>query len=970
MKACFKPLTYCIVFLLPLCLVGQTPYSQQYATEHGLPSMETYQVRLDSKGYLWVATDRGLSRFNGSEFVTFNQKDGLEDLTVFNIREDDQGRMWAATFSKSLFYFEGGRFHAFPHNDVLKKLIPYYLIDDMVITGDSIWISASRKGLLKMTMDGDWKWLSEGQVGTHFSQIGPNKHLFWTGPSHQPYSVEVSLGNGTQRYSLPAWAHKGLFSKTSILQLSNGDVIMAAFGGLFILHPDGHLTELPHRFYTTNAAAFEDQRGGVWIGSLDSGVRKFDLHQSYALLGHYLKDYSVTYIAGDPEGGIWMTTLEAGVQYIPSPEILNFQPGERKSNPKYIDLEVCQDRLFFSSNKGDLFEILQSEPELWDVQLVNDQKGRNGGNTIACFQDDFYFNAGGRIYRLNGSGFDDLGRELGFLIPNGDTLYAVNSRLYRYIPTIQLDTLEDFASTIMREGVMDAYQTIWLGRLNGTSYYKNGQLTNLDSLGPAFRSRVTDMVADELVLIATLGYGIICLEPQSMSFSFIDMDHGLPDNNTSAVYRQANGDVWVATAKGLCHLKANPEGEYQLVKTFTAQDGILRGEVQKIVEFKGMIWVLHQDGLSSIPVESQHLNLVPPHIQLVNAWVSGTETEPLLDEDELAYHQNDLAFAVEGIAYRNAFDLQYRYRLLGLDSAFRFTSDPLIQFNGLEPGPYTFEVQALNNDGLASQVPARLAFVIQAPYWLHTWFLLTITVLILVLIGSGIFLRDRIKNRRILLELEVLENEQKAVTAQINPHFIYNAMNSIQYFVLENEPEVAADYLAKCSQLMRMVLSNTQQRFIPLSDELTIIDLYLSLEKERFEDKFEYTVQVEPGLVRDQILIPSMVLQPHIENAIWHGLLQKHSGTRKLTIDLQSSGNNLVWEIKDNGVGRQASRLSNTQQLGHTSSGIELTRRRLELLNRQGKGKYRLDIVDLQDDHGAALGTLVRITLFKKLKPS
>jgi len=966
----FLPALWVVVLLMTsIPLPGQSPYCRQYATEHGLPSMETYQVRIDGKGYVWVATDRGLCRFNGSEFVTFNQKDGLKDLTVFNIREDDQGRMWAASFSKTLFYFEDGRFHPFPHNDILKDLIHNTVIDDMVIAGDTIWISVGRMGLLKMTMAGDWEWIQDDSAGTHFAIFGNQEPLFWTNPSPNYHTVSVSSPKGEQRYTLPGGIDAGRFSKTSILALSNGDIMIASFGALHVLHPNRELTQLLCQFPSTNAAIYEDQQGAVWVGSLRAGVRKFDLHHGYAQQGHYLQDYSISFIAGDPEGGIWMTTLEAGVQYLPTPNILNFQPGVHRNHPKYIDMLQCQNRLFFSSNNGDLHEVRQTKDHVWAIRTLGPPSELAGTNTLGCFQEQLYFNVAGTVSRLEEGQLHPLDDELGLLVATEQTLFTVNSRLRRYTPEWQGDTLIDFTPFTIREALIDAQETIWLGRLTGLSYYRAGQLVHLDSLGPAFRSRVTDLATGDRILVATLGYGVICLDPTTLSFSLLDEDHGLPDNNTSAVYQQQNGDVWVGTTKGLCHLQPQDNGTYRVVKTFTAQDGILKGEVQKILEFEDAIWVLHQDGLSSIPLQSQYRNRLSPPIRITNAWLTGSASKPLENDETLPYTQNDLAISFEGIAYRNAFDMKYRYRLLGLDSAFRSTSDPRVQFNALEPGAYTFEVLAVNGDGLTSQSAAQFSFVIRPPFWLRAWFLILVLAVLLGLVTLFILIRDRIKSRQIKLELEVLENEQKAVTAQINPHFIYNAMNSIQYFVLENRPEVAADYLAKSSQLMRMVLANTRKRFIPLSDELTILQLYLSLEKERFEDKFEYQLEIEEGLALDKILIPSMVLQPHIENAIWHGLLKKTEGIRILHIHLHSEKEHLVWTIQDNGIGRKASLASGAQPRGHTSSGIDLTRRRLELLNRQGKGTYKLEITDLQDGQGLASGTLVRVTLFQKLQP-
>ena len=234
--------------------------------------------------------------------------------------------------------------------------------------------------------------------------------------------------------------------------------------------------------------------------------------------------------------------------------------------------------------------------------------------------------------------------------------------------------------------------------------------------------------------------------------------------------------------------------------------------------------------------------------------------------------------------------------------------------------------------------------------------------------------RERIRTERLELQLSVLENEQRALTAQINPHFIYNAMNSVQYYVLEEERAKAADLLAQFSNLMRKVLTNTKSSLISLEEELSILKLYLTLEKERFEHRFEYSFEVADSLDTDALSIPSMVVQPHIENAIWHGLLPKSDGVARLTVAVHDMGNSIDWVITDNGVGRGSQKQAATHVLkrqgGYTSSGIRLTERRLNLLaQKTGKG-YAIRIADLKSESGEPLGTEVTITMAKDDQPA
>jgi LytS/YehU family sensor histidine kinase len=199
--------------------------------------------------------------------------------------------------------------------------------------------------------------------------------------------------------------------------------------------------------------------------------------------------------------------------------------------------------------------------------------------------------------------------------------------------------------------------------------------------------------------------------------------------------------------------------------------------------------------------------------------------------------------------------------------------------------------------------------------------------------------------------------ELSALRAQMNPHFIFNAINSIQHFVLQNDSERAYNYLAKFSRLIRLVLDQSQSVSIPLDQELKMLDLYIELELLRFERPFRYEVDVDEQLKNDNIKIPGMLVQPFIENAIWHGLLPKKEGEAWLRITFRKKPGFAEITIEDNGVGRKAASQARQKDGKKRSYGLQITEERLRLAEHKRSDQPTIHIIDLEDEQGNPTGT-------------
>lgn len=231
---------------------------------------------------------------------------------------------------------------------------------------------------------------------------------------------------------------------------------------------------------------------------------------------------------------------------------------------------------------------------------------------------------------------------------------------------------------------------------------------------------------------------------------------------------------------------------------------------------------------------------------------------------------------------------------------------------------------------------------------------------LMVAIGGFFYIRHRnLENNKHTLQLEL-----RSLRAQMNPHFIFNSLSSIHRFIWSNNQEEASDYLTKFSRLMRMILDNTQYTFISLNKELESLRLYLDLEKLRCNDVFEYHITVAEDINEDEVMIPPMIIQPYVENAIWHGLVHK-SGKGLLKIDVELNGKILTCTVTDNGIGRKkAIEIKEKKGQTHRSMGIKVTEGRIDLIRKINNTKdANVNITDLEDESGKALGTQVKLIL-------
>ena len=361
-----------------------------------------------------------------------------------------------------------------------------------------------------------------------------------------------------------------------------------------------------------------------------------------------------------------------------------------------------------------------------------------------------------------------------------------------------------------------------------------------------------------------------------------------------------------------------------------------------------------------------------PYLSGIKVLQEPLETETpvhLLKKLALQPKENFFSLDFSSIGFTRGEDNQFKYRLKNFDDKW---SDPdqrrFANFTNVPPGEYVFELQVANNEGLWNEEIFSLPIYIATPWWKAPWFW---PLMVLVLLGLAYSVyKWRIgqvrKEERLRSEYErkLAHMEMSALRAQMNPHFIFNSLNSIEYFIIQNEQEKASDYLNRFSRLIRLILQNSKNTVVPLKDDLEALKLYIEIESMRFDNLFDYEVRVEEGLELEKVLVPPMLIQPYVENSIWHGLMQKKDEQGKIDLTLRKNNGTLICLIEDNGIGREAAlQLKSKSGTRKKSYGMKITSDRLDALNQLASSKASVKIFDLTNPQGEPSGTRVELVI-------
>ena len=523
-----------------------------------------------------------------------------------------------------------------------------------------------------------------------------------------------------------------------------------------------------------------------------------------------------------------------------------------------------------------------------------------------------------------------------------------------------------FRSTIYSL-VEDNKGIVWFGTMNGLWRYSNDVFQYLGTENQLLSQNISSIIInpkDSSLWLGTNGLGVVVYSNDSTYQ--ISIRQGLASNSVHRLYYN-NGEVWAATRQGISRIMLRKGGYF--IKNYNVDDGLPSNEITSVTIRNRITYVGTAKGLCFFDLNNDINDVYKPDNIITQFKINGHVIEPILDGMELKYNQNIISFDYVGLSFKNNGKIKYRYRMLGLDSAWVNTSNLSCLFSGLSDGEYKFQVMSQSSSGSWNTIPAEISFKILPPFWKKNWFLLAGSLLFSTLLFLVYKIRVASINQKNELKHNINLYKQQSLRQQMNPHFIFNTLNSIQLYILEKDTISSHKYLAKFARLMRMTLDNSLNPTIPLRDEIEALKLYLELEKIRLEGKFDYSINL---LGDDSILnvkIPTLLIQPFVENAIWHGIMLKENQTGWVKISLIDYESIIVCNVEDNGVGRKkADAIRQMRNKDHKSRGSQITQQRIDLLNLMYKEKFNILYDDLMDNEGTAIGTKVQISIPKEIK--
>lgn len=484
--------------------------------------------------------------------------------------------------------------------------------------------------------------------------------------------------------------------------------------------------------------------------------------------------------------------------------------------------------------------------------------------------------------------------------------------------------------------------------------------------------------------LATDGGGIVVLEKNYQFVKNFSTIHGLGNNVIYGILPQNDTSFWISSNAGICNIIWNENVLYKNEALKTHNYDELNGLQSN--EFNSAAFAMLQDG-SMVFGGLNGINIFKPE-QIRNNPVSAEVylsefkifENPLksainisyLDKVDLKHFENSISIVFNTLGFSIPEKTFYKYRLLGYDDNWIDAKNRnYVSFTNLSPGDYEFQVKATNYDGVWSNSATKLKICIATPFYNTWWFYLLLTVLLLTLFFLGNKYRSKELKEKEAIKLqfakELSEVEMKALRAQINPHFLFNSLNSINNYILKNDTKLASKYLVQFSQLIRNILNNSSSPYISLQEELKTIELYMMIEGMRFSNQFSYQIIVDPQLNTAVHSIPSLLLQPYVENAIWHGLLHKE-GEKNIIISVSLLNSDAILiSIEDNGTGRKISEEHGKKTDARKSFGMQLGESRIRLLNKGNTQIAKVDVIDLHNEQGDPIGTKIDIIIPAKL---
>lgn len=948
-----KNLFILISFLAWNRILCQEP-SYSIVGENVLSGIDIYTIAQDKDGFIWLGTDNGIFKYDGYDFKKISNEN-LKGKSIFGLTKDNNGDLFAFNLSGQIIKIDNHSvsiFYEIP--DSLKSSFYDIAFDEknnLIIGGKSPF------------------WVDKNQVPHLYFKSHPTsflpsvkrleKDLFFSIIDDTSFNL-IKYNNGNQKKIIIPNSNSPIFI---IQNKSNYTIFKNRDSFNYYEYNNNHLNYIDLNIKNDISKnipyiAFLAEDSTLWQTTRKGGTiaqNKFKKSNYYNNI--IFKDYFVSAFLEDIENNLWLTTLGKGIIFIPNKNILSFGNIQEVSSEIFTNIVQKGDKLFLSTLSGKIYEYSNNSFQLISIQ--NDTKI----DLLKFYRDSSTLIFDGthlpKIIDIHTKKTSHL-QQMGSLkdvaqINDSIAVMATNYSIIFYNTLKNKITTSDYlipkdigrTSKVFYDKKTD---NIWLSSLKGLMIFsKKINPVIYDSIFPTHFEPIHDKI-----FVATKDKGIIVFKEKNI-VNYINTSNHL---NSNSIYKikYLKNHLFISHEKGIQLLNLDSKKSLQFDKT----DGLFNHKINDFTFLQDKLWIATNDGIQVFdPFHAEKENY-KPNILIQNIRINNSDTtinNPLVYH--LNYTQNNINISFLSTTYQHKGKLTYAYKIneLNTDWIFKNFYNNNIELTSLQSGSYTIMLKSINENNIES-TPVVIQFIISPPFWDTWWFYSCIGFLFLAVTIFIYRYQLKKQQKKITLQNELNASKLIAIQSQMNPHFIFNSINSIQDLILQGDIDNSYSYIIKFSKLVRKTLDYSGKEFIDIEDEIELLEIYLELEKLRFKDDFVYNINTNNI---DDIQVPPMLIQPFVENAIKHGLLHKE-GIKRLTLTFVLE-ETLKCVIEDNGIGRKkAQEIKNRQQKTHKSFSVNATETRFNIM----KSHYQQDLgMHYQDlyKEGEAVGTKVIIQI-------
>jgi len=896
---------------------------------------------------MWFATEKGLCQFNGYNFKYYNNE-VMTSKAGSCIKQDSFGRIWYENFDGYLYYVE---------NNQLKKLNQYKSIGYFkfgfikeklyVLNENAIDVYDSTKLLLTT------------KIALNTNEV---KSIFFTDDTIYVFAKQLLIIKNdkiVQQIDFPE-DFSSTFNSILVEKTSNGLIIGSKFSNYCYFFENNKFIKQALEVKNTIIQNLSWCNDKNWLCTT-TGIIAIDRKSNSKK--EFFKGVNISYIYKTKNNNYWISTLTDGLFFIE-----DFDTPLLRSNESLTSMTFKNDQIFIGTKNDKILTLDNNQFKTVYEGKDNHQMGQLFYDT---YSNQLFFTS---------SKFGVLDKNLKLVVALPMAVKSVYSVDQKYVAFAASSASGIFKTNTTKTSIWDnAFDTkVGADKLQHSNLLINskGKATVYDSLS-------------KTIYFAT-NNGLFHVDIKGKSTEIKYKNTSL--NITKLSYKKGklyacNGDLklFQIQNKQLYEIEFPKSIKKDRIEKLILKDDLLFLITNKyIFEYqlasKSLKQILHINSnieINDVILKENRYYISTNRGLIIKKQEVYQRTHPAfaiktikvnnqvfdrLNLDDLAYNENNIQILYSILSPTPFEEHELLYRINESHWQKADILNPELVLNSLNHGNYTIEF-TLNSDFKNTK---KVYFTIHRPFWLQFPFLFMASLVVLAIIYwfysnniKKIEKRNQMALYKINLEKNANQSKLKAIKSQMNPHFFYNALNTLQSYILSNEKKEAIEYLSKFSNLTRTILEMTEKEQISLAEEIKTLKLYLDIEKGRFEDDFKYEIAVDPEIDSESLKIPSMLLQPYVENAIKHGLLHK-SGEKKLMIAFNKEIENLKISIEDNGIGRQKSNeLNKIKNRKHQSFATEALQNRIDLLNEHNHKNITIEIIDNYNLSQQPLGTTV-----------